>query len=52
MKNKTISKTFKLAKEELKVSKFICYALPEDEFGDVCRNIIKERLDGTSIYES
>lgn len=52
MKNKAISRTFKLAKEELKDSKFICYALPEDEFGDICRNIIKERLDGHHIYES
>lgn len=52
MKNKTISKTFKLAKEELEEAKSICYALPEDEVGDVCRNIIKKRLNGCLMYES
>lgn len=52
MKNKTISKTFKLAKEELKDSRFICCALPETSFGDICRSIIKERLNGSHMYES
>lgn len=52
MKNKTISKIFKLAKEALKDSRFICYSLPETSVGDICRSIIKERLDGSYMYES